>query len=408
MESLRYVLACVRLYGGIRGARIQRAPPSIRAICRTIHAAAADAAGMLPRFRCSRPQISLEWIAQYDLEEVEMPACPQGRRRNAAASKFRWTLWPAALLAAAPAWSGESPARYPTKPIRMIVPLAAGGTTDIVARIIAQRFTDGLGQPVVVDNRTGGGTTIGAALVARAAPDGYTLLFHSVSLATTVPLYKLPYDATKDFVGVSPVGQSFYVAAVHPTVPVQTIQELIALARSKPKQIAISHAGTGTITHLAVELFMANTKTQFLLVPFKGGNPALQALLGGQVQAIFNPIAEILPMARAGGKVRTLAVTAPKRTPELPEVPTLAEAGYPGATVTTINGVYAPAGTPNAIIERLNAEVNRAVQTPEVQERFRSQGLVALGGTPAQLTDYLRTEIVRWTKVVKDAGIKVE
>ncbi len=335
-----------------------------------------------------------------------MPALRNGSGLSTA-TKFGWAAL-ATAMAATPALAAEQAARYPTKPVRMIVPLAAGGTTDIVARIVAQGYTEGLGQPVVVDNRPGAGGTIGAGLVARATPDGYTLLFHSVSLATAVPLYKLPYDPVKDFIGVVPVGQSFYVAAVHPTVPVQTIHELISLARAKPKQISLSHAGTGTITHLAVELFMANTKTQFLLVPFKGGNPALAALVGGQVQAIFNPIAEILPMVRAGGKVRTLAVTAPNRVPELPDVPTLAESGFPGATVTTINGVYAPTGTPKAIVDRLNAEFNRMVKLPEVQERFRSQGLVPLGGTSAELTEYLRTSVERWSKVVKDAGIKLQ
>lgn len=336
---------------------------------------------------------------------------PAGRERRVAArvSKLQSKWLAAAAIAVAPAAvsAADAAAGYPSKPIRMVVPLAAGGTTDIVARIVAQVVTEGLGQSVVVDNRAGAGGTIGAGVVARAQPDGYTLLFHSVSLATAVPLYKLPFDPVKDFVGVVPVGQSFYVAAVHPSVPVKTIHELIKLAQAKPKQIPLSHAGTGTITHLTVELFMANTKTSFLLVPFKGGNPALAALVGGQVQAIFNPIAEILPMVRAGGKVRTLAVTAPKRVPELPDVPTLAEAGYPGATVTTVNGVYAPTGTPKVVIERLNSAVNRAMQNPEVRERFSSQGLVPLGGTPEELTEYLRTSVARWTKVVKDAGIKL-
>lgn len=325
------------------------------------------------------------------------------------ASKLQWKLLGAAALMAAPAaaCAADAAAGYPTKPIRMVVPLAAGGTTDIVARIVAQIFTEALGQSVVVDNRAGAGGTIGAGVVARAVPDGYTLLFHSVSLATAVPLYKLPYDPVKDFVGVVPVGQSFYVVAVHPSVPVKTVHELIKLAQAKPKQIALSHAGTGTITHLAGELFMANTKTSFLLVPFKGGNPALAALVGGQVQAILNPIAEILPMVRAGGKVRTLAVTSPKRTPELPDVPTLTEAGFPGATVTTVNGVYTPTGTPRVVIERLNAAVNKAMQNPEIRDRFSSQGLVPLGGTSEELTEYLRTSVERWTKVVKDAGIKL-
>lgn len=338
-----------------------------------------------------------------------MPARPEGGSA-ARAPKFLVVLATTGLMAAAPVSvsAADSAASYPSKAIRMVVPLAAGGTTDIVARIVAQIYSEALGQTVVVDNRAGAGGTIGAGVVARALPDGYTLLFHSVSLATSVPLYKLPYDPVKDLVGVVPVGQSFYVAAVHPTVPVKTIHELIELVRSKPKQISLSHAGTGTITHLAVELFQAHTKTQFLMVPFKGGNPALAALVGGQVQAIFNPIAEILPMVRAGGKVRTLAVTSPKRAPELPDVPTLTEVGYPGATVTTVNGVYAPTGTPKAIVDRLNAEVNKAMKNPDIRERFSSQGLVPLGGTSAELTEYLRTSVERWSKVVKDAGIKAQ
>lgn len=330
--------------------------------------------------------------------------------RHECRASVRATIAAAMLAAGAPmgASAADAAAGFPTKPIRMVVPLAAGGTTDIVARIVAQIYTESLGQAVVVDNRAGAGGTIGAGVVAKAAPDGYTLLFHSASLATSVPLYKLPYDPVKDLVGVVPVGQSFYVAAVHPTVPVKTIQELIELLRAKPGQVSLSHAGTGTITHLAVELFQSATKTQFLMVPFKGGNPALAALVGGQVQAIFNPIAEILPMVRTGGKVRTLAVTSPKRAPELPDVPTMMEVGFPGATVTTVNGVYAPTGTPKAIIDRLNAEVNRALKNQDVRDRFSNQGLVPLGGTSAELTDYLRTSVERWTKVVREAGIKAQ
>ncbi len=299
--------------------------------------------------------------------------------------------------------------KYPTRPIRVVVPLPPAGSTDIVARIVAQKLSEAFGQPVIVDNRPGAGTTIGSALVARAVPDGYTLLFTSVSLATTVPLYRdLPYDPVKDFSPIGPVGQSFYVLAVHPSVHVNSVQELVALAKAKPGQVSYASAGAGTITHLTVELFLANAKIDMLHVPFKGGAPALVALVGGQVQAIFNPIAEILPQVRAGGKVRTLAVTSPKRVPELPDVPTLAESGLPGCTVTTWSGLYVPAGTPRAIVDQLNAEINRMVQQPEVRERFLSLGLVPIGGTPAALGDYLKAEIARWTKVVKEAGIKVE
>ena len=307
---------------------------------------------------------------------------------------------PASVAQAAP---------YPAKPIRVVVPLAPAGTTDIVARIVAQKLTEGLGQPVIIDNRPGAGTTLGSGLVARAAPDGYTLLLTSVSLATTVPLYRsLPYDPVRDLAPVGPVGQSFYVLTVHPSMPVNSVQEFVALARVKPGQIIYASAGTGTITHLTVELFMANAKISMLHVPFKGGAPALVAFLGGQVQAIFSPIAEILPHVRAGGKVRTLAVTSPKRVAELPDTPTRAESGLPGSEVVTWSGIYVPAGTPRGIVDQLNAQINRMVQQPDVQERFQGIGLVPVGGTPAALGDYLKFEIARWTKVVREAGIKPE
>ena len=335
-----------------------------------------------------------------------MGAVNIGFQSNETSGRRRFALAVAMGLAIPAVAQAQAP-EYPTRPIRMIVPLAAGGTTDICARLVGQRLNEAFGQPVVVDNRPGGGTTIAAALAARAAPDGYTLLFHSVSIATTVPLYpKLALDPLKAFAAIAPVAQSFYVVAVHPSVPVKSIKELIALAKAKPKQVSLAHAGTGTITHLTVENFMAIAGIELLLVPYKGGAPALAALVGGQVQTIFNPIAEILPQVRAGGKVRPLAVTSPERAPELPDTPTLAELGFPGATVTTRNGLYAPAGTPRAVITKINAEINRMVDSPEAKERFRTLGLVARGGTPEELTEYVRTEVARWSKVVKDAGIK--
>ena len=320
--------------------------------------------------------------------------------------------WVAVALAVAVTWPAVAAAqatRYPVKPIRLIVPLAPAGTTDIVARLVAQKYNEAWGQPVIVDNRPGAGTTIGSGLVARAAPDGYTLLFASISLATSVSLYRnLPYDPVRDFAPVGPVGQSFYVLAVHPSVPVNSAQELIAMAKAKPKQLAYASAGTGTITHLTVELFMSHVKIDMLHVPFKGGAPALVAFLGGQVHAIFNPIAEILPQVRAGGRVRTLAVTSPKRVPELPDTPTVAESILPGFQVTTWSGLYVPAGTPRGIVDQLNAELNRMLQQPEVRVRLQSNGLAPVGGTPAALGDYLKSEIVRWAKVVKEAGIRPE
>jgi tripartite-type tricarboxylate transporter receptor subunit TctC len=299
--------------------------------------------------------------------------------------------------------------RYPTRPVRLIVPLAPAGTTDIVARIVAQKFGEAFGQTVIVDNRPGAGTTLGTNLVAKAPADGYTLLFTSTSIATNAALYsKLPFDTIRDFAPVGPVGQSFYVLAAQPSLGVSSVQELIALAKSKPNHIQYASAGQGTITHMAVELFMMNTGIRMQDVPFKGGAPALLAFLSNQTPLIFNPIAEILPHLRAGAKVRVLAVTNAKRVPELPETPTLGEAGVPNSDVVSKSGVYAPAGTPPAVIARLNAEINRMVVQPDVRERFTSQGLVPIGGTSAELADFIKSEIARWTKVVKVAGIKVE
>ena len=320
-----------------------------------------------------------------------------------------WATVALAVAGLVPGVASAQATRYPTKPIRLVVPLAPAGTTDIVARLVAQKYNEAWGQPVIVDNRPGAGTTIGSAVVARAPADGYTLLFTSASLATSVPLYRsLPYDPVKDLAPVGPVGQSFYVLAVHPTMPVNSVQDFIAFAKAKPKQVSYASAGTGTITHLTVELFIAHTKIDMLHVPYKGGAPALVAFVSGQVNAIFNPIAEILPQVRAGGKVKTLAVTAPKRVPELPDTPTLAESGLPGATVTTWSGIYVPAGTPRSTIGQLNTELNRMVQQADVRERLHANGLVPVGGTPEALGTYLKSEIERWTKVVKGAGIKPE
>jgi tripartite-type tricarboxylate transporter receptor subunit TctC len=315
----------------------------------------------------------------------------------------------AAVAVAWPAMAAAQVPRYPVKSIRLVVPLPPAGSTDIVARLVAQKFNEAWGQPVIVDNRPGAGTTLGSELVARAAPDGYTLLLTSSSLATSVSLYRnMSFDPVKDLAPIGAVGQSFYVLAVHPSMPVNSVQEFVALAKAKPGQLLYSSAGTGTITHLAVELFISHAKIDMLQVPFKGGAPALVAFLGGQVNAIFSPIAEILPHVRAGGKVRTLAVTNATRVAELPDVPTFAESGLPGVEVVSWSGIYAPAGTPRGIVNQLNAEINRMVQQPAARERLLSLGLVPVGGTPAALGDYLKSEITRWAKVVKEAGIKLE
>ncbi|MBI2289761.1 MAG: tripartite tricarboxylate transporter substrate binding protein [Betaproteobacteria bacterium] len=291
----------------------------------------------------------------------------------------------------------------------MIVPLPPGGSTDIVARIVAQKYTETWGQQVVVDNRPGAGTSLGSELVARATPDGYTLLFASGSLATNVPLYsKLPFHPIKDFVPIGIVGQSFYVLLVQPSLGVNSVQELISMAKAKPNYIQYASAGQGTITHMAVELFMMNAQIKMQDVPFKGGAPALLAFLGDQMPVIFSPIAECLPHLRAGAKVRPLAVTAANRVPDLPDVPTLAEAGVPDSVVLSRTGILAPAGTPRDIVNLLNTELNRLLQQAYVRDRLNSYGLVPVGGTPEDLGNHLKSEIARWTKVVKTASIKLE
>ena len=300
-------------------------------------------------------------------------------------------------------------ARYPQRPIRMIVPLPAAGSTDIIARIVAQKYTDSLGKAVIVDNRPGAGTSLGTELVARAAPDGYTLLFASASLATNAALYtKLPFDAIKDFSPVGTVGQSFYVLLVQPSLGVNSVQELITMAKAKPRHIQYASAGQGTITHMAVELFMMNAGIKMQDVPFKGGAPALLAFLGGQMPVIFSPIAECLPHLRGGAKVRPLALTAAKRVPELPDTPTLVEAGVADSVVASRTGILAPAGAPGDIVKLLNGHLNKALQQQDTRDRIGSHGLVPVGGTPEELANYLKAEIARWTKVVKTVGIKVE
>lgn len=314
----------------------------------------------------------------------------------------------ALIAAASMAGVAAAQERYPTKPVRLIVPLAPGGSTDIVARLVAQKLSEGLRQTVLVDNRPGAGTTLGTNLVAKAQPDGYTLLFTSVSLATNAVLYpKLPFDTIKDFAPIGTVGQSYYVLIVQPSLGVSSVQELIALAKSKPKQIQYASAGQGTITHLTVEQFMMNAGIQMQDVPFKGGAPALVAFLGAQMPVIFSPIAECLPHLRSGAKIRPLAVTATKRTPDLPDLPTLAEAGVPNSEVQPRSALYAPAKTPRPVVVQINAELNRMLKQPDMRERLASHGLIPAPGTPEELGEYLRSEIARWAKVVKTAGISL-
>jgi tripartite-type tricarboxylate transporter receptor subunit TctC len=308
---------------------------------------------------------------------------------------------PAAPVAAAQA------DRYPDKPIRIVVPFTPGGSNDLVGRVLAQKFTESWGQPVVIDNRPGGGSTIGIEMVVRAAPDGYTLLVTSGGIAINVSLYRLPFNPVKDLAPVALLAQMPYLLAVHPSLPVRTTLELINLAKAQPGKLAYASSGAGTSSHLTMEMFRSLAKIDMLHIPYKGGGPAVNALIGGEVQVIFNVITGTLPAVQAG-KLRALGVSSAKRVEVAPEVPTVAESGLPGFEVIAWYNMFAPAGTPRAIVNRINAEVNRRLEQPQVRERFLSLGVVPLTGTPEDLGRYLKFEVDRWAKLIKETGIKLE
>lgn len=323
-----------------------------------------------------------------------------------------WRTWVAAAAAIAvispPAAAAQAPA-FPTKPVRLINPFAPGGPVDIVGRAVAQELSKGWGQPVIVDNRPGAGTTLGAGLVARATPDGYTLLVTSVSTAVAVSVYRnLPFDAARDFAPVAILAQTPLVFGIHPSVPAKSVQEFISLAKAKPGQVSYGSAGQGTITHLAGELFKSLAKMDALVhVPYKGGAPSVAAAAAGEVQAVFDQSVAVMPQARAG-KLRAIAVTSGKRVEFAPELPTFAESGVPGFEVIVWNAIFAPGGTPRGIVDLVNTDINRVLKQPEVRERFVSLGLLPVGGTAAEFSVYFKNEIARWAKVSKEAGVKIE
>lgn len=298
---------------------------------------------------------------------------------------------------------------FPTKAIRMIVPFPPGGPNDILGRVVAQKLTDQIGQQVVVDNRGGAGGIIGAELAARAAPDGYTLLLGgTASLSINPSLHrKLPYDPIKDFAPVSLVGTAPSILITHPSVPVKTVKQLIDLAKAKPGHLNFASAGIGTPPHLAGELFKSMAGVDMVHVPYKGGGPALTDLLAGQVGIYFSGISSALPFVREG-RLRGIAVTSARRTAVMPEMPTIAESGLPGYEVGNWYAIVAPAATPKAIVIRLNHEIVKTLAVPDVKKRFIELAADTLGSTPEELTAYNRSEISKWAKVIKSAGIKPE
>ncbi len=313
------------------------------------------------------------------------------------------------IVASGLAWhaTGAEPERYPARPIRIVVPFTPGGSNDLLGRVLAQKLNAAWGQPVIIDNRPGAGSTIGIELVVRAAPDGYTLLTTSGGIAINVALYRLPFNPVTDLAPVALLAQMPYLLAVHPALPVQSTRELINLAKAQPGKLTFSSSGAGTSSQLAMEMFKSLAKIDVLHVPYKGGGPAVTALAGGEVQITFNVITGTLPQARAG-RIRALAVSSAARVEIAPELPTVAESGLPGFEAIAWYNMFAPAGTPRGIVNRINAEVNRLLAQPEVRERLLALGVAPFTGTPEALGDYLKSEVARWAKVIREAGIKLE
>ncbi len=298
---------------------------------------------------------------------------------------------------------------YPARPIRIVVPFPAGGIADLFSRHIGQKFNDAWGQPVVVDNRPGAGGNIGAEIVAKSPADGYTLVMGSIGThSVNVSLFsKLPYDPLRDFAPVALVMEAEGLLVLHPSVPAKSVKELIALARARPGQVAYASAGHGTASHLAGELFKSMAKVDMVHVPYKGNVPAITDLIGGQTSLLFATMPTVLPQVQAG-RLKALAVTSSARSPAAPELPTIAEAALPGYSVTNWIGLFAPAGTPRDIVVKLNGETVRIMKTPEIQKRLVAEGAKFTPTTPDEFAAYVKSEIAKWAKVVKEAGIHVD
>ncbi len=297
---------------------------------------------------------------------------------------------------------------YPQRAIRYIVPQAAGGSSDTLARVVTQKLSEQLGQQVVVDNRPGATGIIGTELVARAAPDGYTLIQVSTSHATNPALQtRQPFDPIRDFAPVTLLSQSPNLWVTHPSLPVKSMRELIALAKSRPGQIDYASSGSGSSQHLAGELLKSLAGINIVHIPYKGSPPALIDVLGGRVVLMCSTIAPAMPLVKSG-KLRALAVTALKRSAAAPEIPAVAESGLPGYEATAWQGVLAPAATSRAIIARLNAGIVQAVSQPDIRRQLADQGYEPAGNTPEAFAEYIKSEIAKWSRVIKAAGLKVE
>jgi tripartite-type tricarboxylate transporter receptor subunit TctC len=311
----------------------------------------------------------------------------------------------ALLLLAQPA-AAQQP--YPAKPVRLVVPSAPGGGTDITARVMAPKLSEFLGQQVVVENRAGAGTMIGGEVVARAAPDGYTLLMGISTLAINPAMYKkVPYDALKDFAPITQAVSLPNILVVHPSLPVKTVKELVAFAKARPGQLQFASAGVGTNPHLAAELFLSMTGTKMLHVPYKGSGAGVIDVIAGHVPVMTPSILTGLPHTKAG-RLRALGVTSAQRAGGAPEIPTIAEAGVPGYEAVQWFGILAPAGTPRAVIERVHREAVKVLQSADIRERLKADGADPVASSPEEFAAFLRSETAKWAKVVKAVGIQPE
>jgi len=305
--------------------------------------------------------------------------------------------------------TGAQAQPYPAKPVRMVVPIGPGSSMDVTGRIVAQRMSEAWGQPVVVENRPGAGGNIGADAVAKSAPDGYTFLFTSSSLAIARSAYrKLPYDALRDLEPISQISSRGNVLVVHPSLPVKSVKELVALARARPGELAFgSGGGNGSSDHLVGELFNLLAQVRITHIPYKSGPQAVTDLLNGQLQTYFGGIPVNIPYIRSG-KTRPLAVSLEKRSPQLPDVPTMVEAGVPGYVVNVWYGIFAPRGTPAAVIEKISADYNRQLKSDDFQKRMSGLGVDAAGSTPVEFKAFFAAEVATWAKVVKAAKVALD
>lgn len=295
---------------------------------------------------------------------------------------------------------------YPSKPVRIIVASAPGGGSDFIARLVGSRLTESLGQQVIVENRAGGGSTIGIEAGIRAAPDGYTFTTITASYAINPSLYPIKFDPLNDYTPIIPVARGPFVIVVHPSLPVRTTKELVALAKARPGQITYGTSGTGAIVHLATELFLYTAGIQMMHIPYKGGSLAMTDLIAGHIQLVFATTQVGLTQVKAG-RLRAIAVTTPERIPAEPSIPTVAESGVAGYQVTNWHGLIGPKGIPRPIVDRVNGELNKILKAKDMGERMESDGVSPAGGTPEQLHEHIRKELEQWRQVVARAKIKV-